>query len=417
MTDPEDMLLGCLMQSPHTHFLAVECGVTDESFTRIERKVLWQTITGIITRTGSVDRYSIISSLTNKGHKSAVELVDTIPVDVNPDTISVHIEAVRNAEKVFKLQTVVERYTAGDTEIDERITALATDAMGILHNTAKHKVNQIGEVIPSVRQGLIDIQAGHGEETVGFPSFIGAVNTWGVAYPRGKIAVVAGPRGFGKSTIMKQEILHHAHKGTNVGLVTMEDTANDVVTNTVSIHGAGFMWKYQRGIGSMDTFDEHADQIKDLPIYMIDSPQTISDLEASITLLTTKYKCDMIFTDHLHEILSDRGARYGGIDDRYTDFMERLVAVTKRLNIAHVLYAQFSRDCEKENRKPLMRDLKGSSAIEQKARRIYMLYKDPDSPEGLTYEGTKFSNSGYGSKDDRVVRLKYAETHDGFIET
>jgi replicative DNA helicase len=146
---------------------------------------------------------------------------------------------------------------------------------------------------------------------------------------------------------------------------------------------------------------------------MIDAPQTISDLETSMTLLVAKYGCQIVMVDHLHELLGDKHQRGQNSDEKYGEFMERICATTKKLDVATILYAQYSRKCEEEGRKPEMRDLKGSSAIEQKARRIFQFYKDPETGH-FAYEGSKYSNSGWGNKADRVVSMRYARDHDGF---
>lgn len=412
-TSPEMLLVGSIFQSPHLYYTAVEQGITTESFSTPEAILLWMVSEEIITKTGSIDRYSILTELHQRKHKAALELVDSIPADVLPDTGLIHMEAVRKSEKQRKMARVMRQFSKESGDPDQLITSMASELMGILHNTSTHRVKTFADIEPDVWKELEQIRAGKGDYLIGYPSFISPANFWAVHYPKGKVSVVAAYRNTGKSTLAKQEILHLARSGIKVGLITMEDTSRDVYTNTVTVDGAGWMWKYQQGSGDMLSFKRHSDAIKDLPIYVVDAPQTISEWEASATLLVARYGVEMLFTDHLHEIMPDRGVRYSNIDDKYTAFIESIVATTKRLNIGHCLYAQFSRDCEKEGRAPRMSDLKGSSSIEQKARRIYTLYKDPES-DGFIYEGSKISNSAAKSREDRIVKLRFSPHHDGF---
>ena len=405
---PDMLLIGAVLSSPAVAYHeALEHGVSAESFHDSRAALLWAKCEEIIRKTNSVDRYALLTALPPDYHA----LVDDIPHDVPADTASVHATAIRSAEKQRKLERVIKQYKDVMGDIDGHITALATDVMGILHGSQVHKVRHIGEIAPDVEAEIRAIADGKHEAVVGYSSSIPQVNDWAVPYPKGKTAVIAGYQGLGKSTYAKQEIFHLARQGVKVGLISMEDTARDIVTNMATIDGAGFMWKFQRGAGDVRRFSNSIARMKDLPIWICDQPQSIGEWEATATLMTAKYGVQVVFTDHLHEISGDRGHRYHSIDERYTDYMERITGTIKRLDIAHVLFAQFSRDSEKEQRRPKMSDLKGSSAIEQKARRIYLLFMEDHR---LWLEGAKISNSGWGSKDQRKVELAYARDHDGF---
>lgn len=409
--DAEMLLIGAVFTDPSVYHQAVEMGVSGETFSSPEGVLLWDVSDKIIRATGAIDRYSILTELKFRGHNAAMEVVDSIPTDVSADTAKIHIEVARSAEKKRKMDAVIRRYARSEDHPDQSIQSMASDLMSILQGSGSHKIKTFAEIEERVVAELESIARGEGDHLIGYDSWISPVNYWAVPYPKGKVAVVAGYRNVGKSSLAKQEMINHARQGIKVGLITMEDTDRDVFTNTVTIDGAGFMWKYQQGQGDMGIFKHYAEGIRDLPIYVIDAPQKISDLETSITLMVAKHGVEIVYIDHLHEVMADH--RYNNIDDKYSDIMERIVATIKRLNIGCCLFAQFSRDCEREGRKPQMRDLKGSSKIEQAARRIYMLYKDPESGDFI-YEGSKISNSAAKSKDERQVKLKYATHHDGF---
>ena len=413
--EAEWILLGCVMDSPVAYYQAVEAGVSGESFSCAETGLIWSVMGGVVKEAGGCDRYSILTALKQRKHKSAMELVDKIPKDIQGDTAIVQINAIRHAEKTRKLKNLIVRYSQTEDMIEDQITRLASDAMGILHGSASHKVKSFSELAPTVLSEMEAIAKGEGDNLIGYDSWLTGINRWAIPYPKGMVTVKIGLRGLGKSTESRMEAVHQGRNGVKVGMISMEDQARDVVGNTVTVDGAGFLWKYQRGTGDMDSFRHHLDRVRDLPIYVIDAPQTISEIETSMTLLVAKYGVEFIIIDHLHHIVGDRGRRYVSIDDKYTDFMERIVSRNKSLGTACALYAQYSRDPEKHQRKPMISDVKGSSSIEQMARRIYQIYRDPDT-RNVVIEGSKISNSAWGVASDRVVQLRYAPDHDGFEE-
>ena len=407
---PDMLLIGAVLSDPAVAYHeAVEIGVSAESFSDARAAMLWKTSEEIIRKAHTVDRFALLTALPEAYHG----VIDDIPHDVSASTAKIHAEAVRNAEKLRKFEALRDM-TPDPKDVDGFITQYASQVMSILHGSTVHRVKHIGEIAPDVEAEIRDIADGKGEHVVGYSSWIPEVNMWAVPYPKGKTAVIAGYRNTGKSLFAKQEMVHLAKQDVKVGLITMEDTNRDVVTNTVTAAGAGWMWKYQRGLGDLARFSDHLGRIKDLPIYICDAPQTISDWEATATLMVAKYGCEVIITDHLHEITGDRNHRYHSIDERFSDYMERIVATIKRLDVAHILLAQFSRDCEKAERRPRMSDLKGSSAIEQKARRVYLIFQEDGR---MWLEGSKISNSGWGKKEERLVELAWQPDHDGFTLT
>ena len=114
-------------------------------------------------------------------------------------------------------------------------------------------------------------------------------------------------------------------------------------------------------------------------------------------------------------------------NELYTHYVERLCDTQKQLGVSLVIFAQLSRECEKEARPPRLSDLRDSGSIEQVGGRVYLLYRDASKDEvdkrtgTITHkstvhilEGAKIGVSGQGG--ERKAYLDYNPKCDGFIE-
>jgi len=400
-------LLSLAITSPDSYYLAKEKGVSEQSFTGCHGAI-WKAIQTCMDK-GAADRYAVLSLL--RRNKTAMQVVDGLP-SVAPDTLHVHLDGVRHEEKSRRLRAIIDRYSLTSGNPDEIAQALAIDALDVLRDNDTHRAVTPLDVVDSIKDKYRDIYQGTTPHIAGFDSWVHEVNGWAVPYVRGKVTGFAAYRNLGKSQWAKQEILHLAMQGVKCGLVSMEDDKDDILASMATLMGAGYLWQHQQGKGHYNNFAKNLDYIKSLPIYIVDSPQTINQLETTLTMLAAK-GCEFIAIDYLQMIHGERGVRYGNIDDRYTTYMESITSKAKSLNVAMLLLTQLSRDSEKEERRPRLSDCKGSSSIEQMLRRIYMMWRDP-TDGSFILEGTKISVSGRGTANDRQVHLEFEPDHDGF---
>lgn len=410
--DTELALLGSILTDSKVAYWGVcQEGVTNSTFSHTDTVRIWEAMVYCIRVAGSVDRFGLLTRLKREKHIDAMKVVDSIPQSIPAESAVVHAKALRELEKKRKLADLLTRKYEGD--IDDSITTLASDAMSILHGSEVHRVKTVSELKEEIMRGVE--QAGHGENEFGRLSFISQVNDWAVAYPYGKVTIIGGYRGLGKSSIIKQELLYQARMYGDAGLVSTEDTATDISLSLACLHGAGFMWKYQRGMGDNAKLIERLNDVATLPIHIMDSRQDINQVCENITLLALKCGCKFIVLDYIQDCDDPPTQRFKDENTRFTFFMMALARVAKRLNIALVVCSQFSRDMEKHDkpRPPRLSDLRSSGSLEQIAKRVYLLYKDPDVGH-FVLEGAKIGISGKGG--EKKAWLKYMDNQDGFTE-
>ena len=89
-----------------------------------------------------------------------------------------------------------------------------------------------------------------------------------------------------------------------------------------------------------------------------------------------QHDIDMIGIDYLSFLKGDRDRRQSRVEEIET-ITRNIKALANELDIPVVLLCQLNRDCEKrENKRPLLSDLRESGAIEQDADAVLFVYRD-----------------------------------------
>ena len=123
-------------------------------------------------------------------------------------------------------------------------------------------------------------------------------------------------------------------------------------------------------------FVDAAKALEACPLFIDDTPALpISQLAARARRLKRTHGLDVLIVDYLQLV---RGT--GKSENRVNEISEitmGLKAIAKELNIPVVALSQLSRQVEnREDKRPMMSDLRESGSIEQDADLVLMIYRD-----------------------------------------
>jgi replicative DNA helicase len=113
-----------------------------------------------------------------------------------------------------------------------------------------------------------------------------------------------------------------------------------------------------------------------LPFFVDDAPmQSIDSIRAKVRALKARTGLDLLIIDYLQLIEIARGSesRQAGL----ADISRSLKLMAKELEITVLVLSQLNRECERrEDKRPLLSDLRESGGLEQDADIVIMLYRD-----------------------------------------
>lgn len=129
---------------------------------------------------------------------------------------------------------------------------------------------------------------------------------------------------------------------------------------------------------------------------------SINEIRAEAKKIKIKHGLDVIFVDHIGKIKPDnlKSSR----NDQIGQICNGLKAIAKELNVCVVVLSQLNRACEQRNNKrPMLSDLRDSGNVEQDADQIIFLYRDDYYAER---EGRESSKPG-------ILEILIAKNRDG----
>ncbi len=210
------------------------------------------------------------------------------------------------------------------------------------------------------------------------------------------LVIIAGRPGMGKSSLATNIAYNAARRwvrdeedgiapdrsvGAKVALFNLEMSADQVATRILAEQSGISAENLRTGKISQQDFKQlarAAGELESLPLYIDDTAGlTIAALRTRARRMKRRYGVGMIIIDYLQLL---QGSGRGGSDNRVQEISEisrGLKTLAKELNVPVIALAQLSRAVEqREDKRPLLSDLRESGSIEQDADIVMFIYRE-----------------------------------------
>jgi replicative DNA helicase len=198
----------------------------------------------------------------------------------------------------------------------------------------------------------------------------------------GDLLIIAGRPSMGKTTLAINIAEHAALKEgvrASVAIFSLEMPAEQLLTRLLSSVGSVHLGNIRSGKLSEDDWPRitgATKQLQDARIFIDDTPAlTPTELRARARRIKREHGLDLIVVDYL-QLMSVPGTK----ENRATEISEisrGLKALAKEIHCPVIALSQLNRGVEqRENKRPVMSDLRESGAIEQDADMILLIYRE-----------------------------------------
>lgn len=294
-----------------------------------------------------------------------------------------------------------------------------TDVLELLDNltislikiTSQINKNNAKHISQTAKENYLKIErlSAEPQKLIGYSTGISELDKSLHGIQSGVIIIAARPS-MGKSAIMAQIVSHIAAQQVPVQVFTMEVNAAKyemrMKTQMTGIH----FERIQSGNIFQDEWEKLSNatsEICDLPIY-IDESATISQVQL-------RSKCLQAYQEHGVRLfaLDYIQLTEGGHENEGLTIMSRTVKIiSQELNVPFIVLSQLSREVEKRNdKKPMLSDLRMSGSLEQDADVVLLLYR----PEYYKLEAYDKNHNSVPSEGFAQIRI--AKNKDGRVDT
>ena len=239
----------------------------------------------------------------------------------------------------------------------------------------------VGMVLGDVMSHLAELTASGGQTLPGLSTGLSAVDSKINGLNKSDLLLLAARPGMGKTSMALNVALSAAREsGKTVAIFSLEMSKEQLVTRLIA--SEGLVENTRLITGNLRESDwqriaEAASALSCMDIRIDDNPLlTVADMNAKCRRLEN---LGLVVIDYLQLMTSAGGKGYSGENRQQavSDISRMLKIMAKELQVPVLCLSQLSRANEKrEDKRPMLSDLRESGAIEQDADIVMFLYRD-----------------------------------------
>lgn len=370
-----------------------------EYFYKKEHQIIWDHMVKLFELGRPVDVVILAEALELDGkleecggHSYLNRLSITVPS-------SAHI--VRYANIVYE-RYLLRRLVSACAEIKEEALNPAGQDVGLILDRAEAKIMKITErsakeeflsakdIVRQLTQELQRLQSAGGEhgDVTGVSTGFVDLDRMTTGLHGGQLIIVAGRPGSGKTSFAMNIAEHVAvHDALPVAIFSMEMGGDQLFNRIISSMGRLDQQKLRRGQlnpEELSRFIEVSKQLAQSPLFVDETPGLNPiELRARCRRLHRKVgQLSLVVVDYLQLMSSTGGRANESRVNEVSEISRALKSLARELNCPVIALSQLNRNVEqRQDKRPMMSDLRESGAIEQDADVILFIHRDKRSDE------------------------------------
>lgn len=420
--EAEQTVLGSLLLDGE---LIKECRLTAHHFSTALHQALFKLIREVEEDGQPLDLVTLVSKMDPSflaqigGVEYFVNIIESVPTTAN---FAYYEGLVRSAWKMRRAgmvgHSMSKRLLA---EKDEKIIGEAITALCEL----EEEECTLDFDLKDTLVGLYEEFHQEVEELTGIETGFSALNKMTCGLQDGEFVVIGARPSMGKTAFALNIAFHAARSGAAVGLFSLEMSDKQLLKRMVSCAGgvSGKRLKNPKHRFTIEDWEKtsHAfAEIGDLPLEIYDKAGvTTQEIWVQVRKLKRKHpnKKMLVIIDYLQLITGD--AKYRG--NRFQEMSEisrKLKLLARDLNVCVVALSQLSRAVEsRQDKRPLLSDLRETGQIEQDADIIMFMYRDDYYDKETEHRDvTEIHVAKHRNGPVGVVKLWFLKEYGKFVE-
>ncbi len=334
----------------------------------------------ITTVTAELDRKKLLNQV--GGVPYLTQIINIVPTAANAE------EYIKIVEEKFLRRNLIE---AGTDIANAGFSS--TDDIGDILDEAEKKIfevvkNRRGSEFKTIQDVLFKAQADLEKlstlkgEITGVPAGYYDIDKLTSGFHENELIIIAARPAMGKTAFAVNMAVNMAMNAKKtVALFNMEMGAEQLISRMLSSVGQIEANKLRTGrLEHQDwkRVNEAISRLADTKIFIDDTPgMTVSEIRAKCRRLANSSEgLDVVIIDYL-QLISGSAKYAGQRQQEVSEISRSLKTMAMELNIPVIALAQLSRSVEgREDKRPLLSDLRESGSIEQDADIVAFLYRD-----------------------------------------
>ena len=386
--EAEQAVLSAMFLSKNAQDVAFE--MLDESaFYYDNNRKIYLALKSLYDGNIPIDMTTITNELKNKGYLEeiggVIYLTEVLNTESTAANINYYLKIVQDDSLLRRLIEVSNDVNQmgynTDKDVSETLDEAERKILSIVKDRRSTEFQTIKDVVYRVQKNLQTLAETKGDITgiaTGWTDFDKITS----GLHENQFIIIAARPAMGKTAFalnLATNVVTSSKKSVAVFNLEMgaEQLANRMLSSLGQIEGYKFM-SGKLNNNDYVKFNEALSQLEDTNLFLDDTPGiTIGEIRSKCRRLKTSSSgLDLVIIDYLQ--LISGGKNYGvNRQQEVSDISRSLKMLAMELNIPIIALAQLSRSVEsREDKRPLMSDLRESGSIEQDADIVAFLYRD-----------------------------------------
>ena len=332
-----------------------------------------------VTVAGEMERNGVYNDNTRD---YLVQLMDVTPTSAN---VMEYVKIVLDKSLMRQVAAAAGSITAmvqeGNGDAGDMLESAEQKVYAIRRGRSAQNMVTVSMVLQDVMNHLAELTASGGKTLPGLSTGLSAVDAKINGLNKSDLLLLAARPGMGKTSMALNVALSAAKEsGKTVAIFSLEMSREQLVTRLIA--SEGLVENTRLVTGNLRESDwqriaEAASSLSRMDIRIDDNPLlTVADMNAKCRRLEN---LGLVVIDYLQLMTSAGGKGYSGENRQQavSDISRMLKIMAKELQVPVLCLSQLSRANEKrDDKRPMLADLRESGAIEQDADIVLFLYRD-----------------------------------------
>ena len=404
--EAEASLLGTMMVYPGSARLAIEEGLMGDDFFIEANRNIYNAAYNLYREGSPIDLTTVSTRLTdlNLLEKSGgitylTELLDAAVTSYNTKN---YVTMIREKSLMRKMidaaEKIIDEGMNGQPDVDEYLDASEKAIMEVSHNRHGGEFVSTPVLMNTVLANIHKMADAHSNVT-GMKTGYDALDNTLHGFQPGDLIIIAARPSMGKTAVSLNLAMNVAmyQPEQAVAIFSLEMGAESLGMRLLSAKSqirADALKTGQLSDTDWNRVNEAAGELRAAKIYIDDNPMCkVADIASKCRRLQAEQGLSLIMIDYIQLITGDRKSTGENRQQEVSDISRGLKNVARELGVPVIALSQLSRSVEqRENKHPMLSDLRESGAIEQDADVVMMLYRDSYYNEAAKEEAERTNN-------------------------
>ncbi|OKO96803.1 replicative DNA helicase [Geobacillus proteiniphilus] len=385
--EAEQAVLGAVFLDPTALTLASE-RLIPEDFYRAAHQKIFHAMLRVADKGEPVDLVTVTAELAALEQLEEVggvsylsELADSVPTAANVEYYARIVEEKSLLRRLIRTAASIAQdgYTRED-EIDVLLDEAERKIMEVSQRKHSGAFKNIKDVLVQTYDNIEMLHNRNGDIT-GIPTGFTELDRMTSGFQRSDLIIVAARPSVGKTAFALNIAQNVATKtNENVAIFSLEMSAQQLVMRMLCAEGNINAQNLRTGKLTPEDWGKLTmamGSLSNAGIYIDDTPSIrVSDIRAKCRRLKQESGLGMVVIDYL-QLIQGSGRNRENRQQEVSEISRSLKALARELEVPVIALSQLSRSVEqRQDKRPMMSDLRESGSIEQDADIVAFLYRD-----------------------------------------